>query len=170
METVCHKVFVYLNYLSCSFSHSVYSQMFLSPKLSIDISACLLCVSELVWGHPVWVFLLQCFFRLRNSSFFCRWGLWIGALCFPAPSHSPTHANTAGTNKISTSLRRSGDRREPFMLWHYFITLQKTAPWRCFIVGLNIYNLRTDTQRVLSHKPQCTVLVRVEHALWLLSL
>lgn len=27
------------------------------------------CVFELLWGHPVWVFLLQCSFRLRNSSF-----------------------------------------------------------------------------------------------------
>lgn len=32
-----------------------------------------------------------------RTAVFCRWGLWIGIFSIPAPTHSPTHANT-GTN------------------------------------------------------------------------
>lgn len=35
------------------------------------------------WGTLVFFFV-----------FFCRWGLWIGIFNIPAPTHSPTHANT----------------------------------------------------------------------------
>ena len=38
--------------------------------LCVCVCVCVcVCGFELLWGHPVWVFLLQCSFRLRNSSF-----------------------------------------------------------------------------------------------------